>query len=58
MIGFIPPKCEVGAQFTKNVLLEIALNVQKCIELKFSSPPPIGKWVSGNFTKNILMEST
>ena len=40
------------------IMLEIALNVQKCTKLRFSNPTPIGKGVSGNSTKITLMEST
>ena len=51
MIPVFPQTCEVRAQFTK-IFLEIALHVQKFTQLQFSKPHPIGKGISGNFTKN------
>ena len=38
----------------KNYLLEIALNIQKCTQLKLASITSMGKGVSGNFTKKLF----
>ena len=53
MPGGFPSKMYIGAQLNEN-MLEIALNVQTCTELRFSNP--LGKGVSGHFTIKILME--
>ena len=50
MIGIFLPTCEV------RVLLEILLNVQKGTKLGLAIFNPVSKGVSGNSTKNILME--
>ena len=39
-------------------MLEIELNVQKCTELWFSNPHPMGKGDRGNFTECIMMKRT